>query len=322
MAGQPEQLAESGRLPESERLAGPRRAPEAPRPNEAREARDIGAELQARLERLPLSHPSCPYNSDGSRKPPEADPRERELPLPPEAERTDLPEEDGPRIDPDGSWHWKGRDLSPDQNRIADEALARFRTAEGRDADGNYGDHGLTPAMRRIESQLEHGRLVPDTEKFALKSPDRLKEKLAARISRYPNAASDELASDIHDGIRYTFTFEFERYTEGMEAAQAKLTSDHEHLETRPSWHMDEYKGVNSRWRERDSGVVFEVQFHTRESWEAKQATHDAYEKIKSPRTPISEVERLRTYQREVSAAVRIPPGALEIRQYPKEEQA
>ncbi|HZC40610.1 MAG TPA: hypothetical protein VE343_08035, partial [Streptosporangiaceae bacterium] len=178
MPGQPEQLAESGRLPESERLAGPRRAPEAPRPNEAREARDIGADLRARLERLPFTHPSSPYKPDGSRKPPEPDPRERELPLPREAERTDLPEEDGPRIDPDGSWHWKGRDLSPDQNRIADEALDRFRTAEGRDADGKYGDHGLTPAMRRIESQLEHGRLVPDTEKFALKSPDRFKEKL------------------------------------------------------------------------------------------------------------------------------------------------
>ncbi len=37
--------------------------------------------------------------------------------------------------------------------------------------------------MRRIEAVLEHGQLVPDTEKFALKSPDRFKEKLASLIA-------------------------------------------------------------------------------------------------------------------------------------------
>ena len=44
---------------------------------------------------------------------------------------------------------------------------------------GSYGDTGLTPAMRRIEDQLEHGELVPETEKYALKSLDRFQEKLA-----------------------------------------------------------------------------------------------------------------------------------------------
>ena len=37
--------------------------------------------------------------------------------------------------------------------------------------------------MRRIEAQLEHGELVPDTEKFALKGADRFKLKLAERIN-------------------------------------------------------------------------------------------------------------------------------------------
>ena len=36
--------------------------------------------------------------------------------------------------------------------------------------------------MRRIEAELKHGCLVPDTENFALKSPDRFKEKLAKMI--------------------------------------------------------------------------------------------------------------------------------------------
>ncbi len=91
-----------------------------------------------------------------------------------------------PRIGPDGSWDWKGRHLTPEQSRLADQALAKCRDAEGRDADGNYGDHGLTPAMRRIEAQLDHGHLVEDTEKFALKDPDRFKEKLAKLIHPAP----------------------------------------------------------------------------------------------------------------------------------------
>src|SRR5215468_7578509 len=88
---------------------------------------------------------------------------------------------DKPRSGPDGSWEWQGRSLTPEESRSADQTLARWAAAEGRDADGNYGEHGLTPAMRRIEAQIEHGKLVPDTEEFALKGADRCKLKLAER---------------------------------------------------------------------------------------------------------------------------------------------
>ena len=40
----------------------------------------------------------------------------------------------------------------------------------------------------------------------------------------------------------------------------------------------DQYKGINSQWIDPESGQRFEVQFHTRISFEAKQLTHDAYE--------------------------------------------
>ncbi|MGH3198385.1 MAG: hypothetical protein ACRDNT_21280, partial [Streptosporangiaceae bacterium] len=86
---------------------------------------------------------------------------------------------DAPRVAGEGGWKWKGLELGPEANRVADEGLAVRRAAEGRDAEGNYGEGGLTPEMRRVEAELEHGTLVPDTEKLALKSPDRFKEKLA-----------------------------------------------------------------------------------------------------------------------------------------------
>ena len=44
-----------------------------------------------------------------------------------------------------------------------------------------------------------------------------------------------------------------------------------------------EYKGINTRWVTQE-GQRFEVQFHTSESFHAKQnVTHDAYERLRNP---------------------------------------
>jgi len=277
------------------------------------------ADLPARLERLPAGHPSSPYRDDGSRKPSPPDLSDYELPLP---EDSDLPATDQARTAPDGSWSWKGQKLSSERSLIGDQAIARCRDTEGREVDGGYGDRGLTPAMRRIETQLDHGHLVEDTEKYALKDPDRFKEKLARLIERYPGTDPSALAASIPDGIRYTLIFDFDYYTEGVSAGHARLTdAGYERIETKPSWDSDQYKGVNSQWRETSSDVRFEVQFHTEESWDAKQKTHEAYERIQAPGTSVEEIERLRAYQRQVSGEVRVPPGALEIEPYKKERQ-
>ena len=55
-------------------------------------------------------------------------------------------------------------------------------------------------------------------------------------------------------------------------------------------WAEDQYKGINSQWRRPETGLRFEVQFHTPESLEAKELTHKAYERHPQPmftcRTP------------------------------------
>ena len=58
-------------------------------------------------------------------------------------------------------------------------------------------------------------------------------------------------------------------------------------------WSDDKYNGINSQWIEPDSGQRFEVQFHTSISFEAKQLTHLAYERL---RTPISLISSSRWY--------------------------
>jgi len=315
-----------------------------------RESDPIAAELRQRMERLPPGHPSSPYNGDGTRKPPVPDPFEHDYPIPgdpdfradlPEAPQTgkdlttpdgpmrgktpgferqcdaELPPEDKPWIGSDGSWEWKGRRLTPQESRGADQALTRYIEAEGRDAEGNYGEQGLTPAMRRIEAQLDDAHLADKTVDRALKSPDRVKEKLAREREKNPDKAVAELAFEMHDAIRYTFILEAEAYPSTYWEAQQKLESQGYELEVRRNmWAKLEYKGINSRWRDSNSGLPFEIQFHTQASWEAKQETHAAYEKIEDTRTPTAEREKLREYQKEVSARVQEPPGVMEIPDY------
>ncbi len=227
---------------------------------------------------------------------------------------------DEPGFGGDGRWKWKGLELGPEANRVADEGLAVRQAAEGRDAEGNYGTGGLTPEMRRIEAELEHGTLVPDTEKFVLKSPDRFKEKLAKMISLEPDVAPGDHAARIHDGIRYTFVFDDQFYSAGVRSVENRLAGNgHKLVGRKPSWLGEEYKGINSHWRDSATGQPFEVQFHTPASWDAKQQTHDSYEKIQNPATTPEERARLRAYQREVVASVPIPPGALEFAPYKEE---
>ena len=301
------------------------------------------------MERLPPGHPSSPYNDDGSRKPPPPDLSAYELPIPGDPDyrpgtlnvsETKASDADADVVhsrEPPAAQGDLDQQLQPEHregngdadlrereeyrlSQIADEVVEACREAEGRDADGNYGDRGLTPSMRSIESQLDHGHLAENTEEFALKTPERFKEKLTERVNRFPNADPNELAKEIHDGIRYTFIFDFEEYTAGVDLAQTELAeAGYDHIETKPGWDGDEYKGVNSQWGDPASGLRFEVQFHTDESWSAKQTTHWAYEKIRSVSVSIEEAEILRAYQRELSAAVQIPPGALDIPAHKKE---
>jgi hypothetical protein len=240
------------------------------------------------------------------------------------------PDESGAELEPgapaadrpdraEDRWEWKGLELEVEANRIADTGIVARREAEGRDAEGNYTQRGITPAMRRIEAKLEHGTLAPDTEKFALKGPDRFKEKLAKLIGQRPDESVADLARQIHDGIRYTFLFDAGDYTDGVREACGKLENHgYELMRLVNRWDGEEYKGINSRWRDPYSGQFFEVQFHTPDSWEGKQATHDTYEKIDNPATPVGEIERLRAYQREVAAVVRIPDRCSEISDYRK----
>jgi hypothetical protein len=204
--------------------------------------------------------------------------------------------------------------LTPEQEQIANLALGRYRAASGRNVFGGYGESGLTPAIRRVEAHLPHGRLVPETDEYTLKSPERFKEKLAKMIARNPGVPAEELAAEIYDAARYTFLFEPQDYTDGTWLVHRRLKAHGFELEARRNrWESPEFKGIRTRWRDPAHDLAFEVQFHTPASWDVLQRTHSAYLRITDAKTPAAERAQLRSRQVTASAATRPPPRSAEI---------
>jgi hypothetical protein len=111
-------------------------------------------------------------------------------------------------------------------------------------------------------------------------------------------------------------------YTAGVQQDLQRLGArGFTQLERRNTWDDDQYKGISSRWQEPESGVLFEVQFHTHASLEAKELTHKAYERIRSVTDQTPEADRetaeLKEFQRRVNSMIPIPPGVADIDDYP-----
>jgi hypothetical protein len=173
----------------------------------------------------------------------------------------------------------------------------------------------VTPAMLRIEAEDPDRHLVGFENR--LKGKDRLAEKVEHWIAAQPTLQPEDAFRLAKDAIRYSFVYEEAKYTAGVHADCDRLRSaGFEPGDRQNSWADDQYKGINGRWREPGSGQLFEVQFHTENSYEAKQVTHASYERIRDPSTPPGEVRQLRAYQAEVCATIPIPPGATEIPDY------
>jgi hypothetical protein len=223
------------------------------------------------------------------------------------------PPEERPAVDRSddspGTWRGEGdRVLEPADN-------ARIEAQCDRIADRER--EKITPALRAIESQDPDRHLVG--LKDSLKGRDRIKEKVCGMIQE-SGFSPEQAVSSIPDAIRYTFQYEEARYTQGALADVLRLKEEGFKLDIlKNSWSSDQYKGINTQWTEPDTGQRFEVQFHTSISFEAKQLTHGAYERLRAePKPDKFEQMVLEAFQSKVTSEVPIPPGAANIPNYPK----
>ena len=222
------------------------------------------------------------------------------------------PEERSPvdsSADPPGSWRAHG-------NKFLDRANnARVEAACDRIADRER--ETISPAMRRVESQDPDRHLTGFDHR--LKGRDRIKDKVCDMMQEFSGLPPEEAISSVSDTIRYTFCYRDADYTQGVWSDLGRLKAQGFELQKlKNSWSGDQYKGINSRWVEPDSGQRFEVQFHTRGSFEAKQLTHTAYERLRTQQTDEFEKMVLKAFQRKVSAEIPIPPYAADTPDYPE----
>jgi hypothetical protein len=172
----------------------------------------------------------------------------------------------------------------------------------------------ISPAMRSVESQDPDRHLIGFEHR--LKGSDRIKEKVYDKMEEFSWSA-EVAVSAVSDTIRYTFQYGEARYTQGVWTDLKRLKDEGFKLhQLKNSWSGEEYKGINSQWIDPDTGQRFEVQFHTRTSFEGKQLTHDAYERLRTQQADEFEKMVLKAFQRKVSAEVPIPPGAADIPDY------
>ncbi len=173
---------------------------------------------------------------------------------------------------PPGSWRGDGnRELDRAANSQVEEACDRIAEREERQ---------ISPALRTIESEDPDRHLIGFDDR--LKGRDRIKEKVYDTVEEFDRSLEDAV-SLVPDTIRYTFQYREARYTEGVWADIGRLKDYGFKLDKLSnSWSGEQYKGVNSQWIEPEAGQRFEVQFHTRISYEGKQLTHTAYERLRS----------------------------------------
>jgi hypothetical protein len=210
--------------------------------------------------------------------------------------------------DPPGSWRADSdRFLPTAANRRVDAECDRVSDRER---------NRISPALRAIESQDPDRHLIGFER--CLKGRDRIKEKVCGMI-RELNFTPEEAVLLVPDTIRYTLQYREGHYTQGVQADIARLKDQGLELsKLKNSWSSEQYKGINSQWIEPGTGQRFEVQFHTRISFEAKQLTHDAYERLRTKQADRFEELVLEAFQEKVASEVPVPPGAAGIPDYPE----
>lgn len=144
-------------------------------------------------------------------------------------------------------------------------------------------------------------------------------ESLTRKIFDIADATGEdpaEVAKDMKDVLRYTTVFAPDKYVEGVKATVAQLlATGHTKKKFKNTWgNKTGYLGINAVFVTPD-GAVFELQFHTPQSFHAKdEGTHELYEEQRRypPGTPrYLELERL---QQDVFNEVIRPDGAADLK--------
>jgi hypothetical protein len=202
--------------------------------------------------------------------------------------------------------------LSAVENQKADEALKLAKDA----------DKDVTGAMEKLKNDIPGSERVGNEKR--LKDEESFKRKLHDLLHPVKEDGTpdtpptlDAAIRKINDSLRYTLVFPQESYTLNVLDALRKLDASPDYRVTvvKNKWagNMAQeggtYKGINVTL-ETKGGLQFELQFHTPESFLAKQDEHPLYQQKRRPGLSQEEKDLLDLETSKLFGKVQTPVGA------------
>lgn len=210
-----------------------------------------------------------------------------------------------------GAWRFmRGGWTGPNGLRLSGE---QFRGVQASLARAAANEPAITTGITRVADALPSGRLIGLDHR--LKEVDSLARKVASDLD--DPAALAQTLDAIKDNVRYTMSIPTGNYIqETTEAVRGLKSAGFEPVQWKSAWGESGtgYQGVNSWWRDPDSGQIFEVQFHTPESFDAKMVTHGLYEQRRVPGVDPAVKDAIRVQEGEIFDAIPRPEGSIGFR--------
>lgn len=139
-----------------------------------------------------------------------------------------------------------------------------------------------------------------------IKSLDSIYRKIQKLMVDFDEDAADA-AAQMSDVVRFTLVVDESGYwTRGTTIGEIFALNGMTPAKQSPGWKRAGYRGRNESFISKH-GYEFEVQIHTRASFEVAEQTHHLYEKARDPRTSDDERQAANQSLREAFASVPTP---------------
>ncbi len=190
-----------------------------------------------------------------------------------------------------------------------DEAVAAAAIADEIYAEAEAAEASVTAFLKSFESDKAHMEGLD----YRLKTKESIARKLLTNALDMEVSVAEARGS-IRDALRYTYVIEDEEYTAmTKQIIDACIENGYSVYKLKNTWDSPDYKGINMNLITPDA-YIFELQFHTPESYDTKQnKTHEDYEIIRSVSSTAVEKAMAMVRNRLANMAVPVPEGALDI---------
>lgn len=132
-------------------------------------------------------------------------------------------------------------------------------------------------------------------------------------IAREANTTLEQASSTIKDVLRYTVILPKEDFYKKYFYIIDELENLAVIQKVKNTWYRNSvYKGINVNLK--IDTLIFEIQFHTKESFKLKQSMHILYEEFRNPHTPRNRKEELYNTMKNLSKTLEHPENIGKIK--------